>query len=60
MPTGTDALKLLAGWKRLDFQPGTQFAYSDAGYDILGTLIRRVSGRSYPSSWRSGSSGRRA
>jgi len=48
VPTGTDALKLLAGWKRLDFPPGTRFAYSDAGYDILGTLIRRVSGRSYP------------
>jgi CubicO group peptidase (beta-lactamase class C family) len=48
VPTGTDALKLLAGWKRLDNPPGTQFAYSDAGYDILGTLIRRVSGRSYP------------
>jgi CubicO group peptidase (beta-lactamase class C family) len=48
VPTGTDALKLLARWKRLDFPPGTQFAYSDAGYDILGTLIRRVSGRTYP------------
>jgi CubicO group peptidase (beta-lactamase class C family) len=48
VPTGTDALKLLAGWKRLDNPPGTRFAYSDAGYDILGTLIRRVSGRSYP------------
>jgi CubicO group peptidase (beta-lactamase class C family) len=48
VPTGSDALKLLAGWHRLDFPPGTRFAYSDAGYDILGTLIRRVSGRSYP------------
>ena len=48
VPTGTDALKLLARWHRLDFPPGTQFAYSDSGYDILGTLIHRVSGRSYP------------
>ncbi len=48
VPTGTDALRLLARWKRLDSPPGTQFAYSDSGYDILGTLIHRVSGRSYP------------
>jgi CubicO group peptidase (beta-lactamase class C family) len=48
IPTGTDALKLLARWKRLDSPPGTQFAYSDSGYDILGVLIHRVSGRSYP------------
>jgi D-alanyl-D-alanine carboxypeptidase len=41
-------LRLLARWKRLDSPPGTQFAYSDSGYDILGTLIHRVSGRSYP------------
>jgi D-alanyl-D-alanine carboxypeptidase len=48
MPTGRDALRLLARWRRLDSPPGTQFAYSDSGYDILGTLIHRVSGRSYP------------
>ncbi|HEY4561967.1 MAG TPA: serine hydrolase domain-containing protein, partial [Thermoanaerobaculia bacterium] len=48
VPTGTDALRLLARWHRLDYSPGTQFVYSDSGYDILGTLIHRVSGRSYP------------
>src|SRR5947199_2617469 len=48
VPTGTDALRLLARWHRLDSSPGTQFAYSDSGYDILGTLIHRVSGRTYP------------
>ena len=48
VPTGTDALRLLARWHRLDFPPGSQFAYSDSGYDILGTLIHRVSGKSYP------------
>lgn len=47
-PTGTDALRLLARWKRLDFEPGTQFQYSDSGYDILGVLIERVSHTSYP------------
>lgn len=48
MPTGLDALRLLARWKRLDFEPGAQFHYSDSGYDLLGTLIERVSRRSYP------------
>jgi CubicO group peptidase (beta-lactamase class C family) len=48
VPTGTDALRLLARWRRLDYSPGTQFVYSDSGYDILGTLIHRVSGQSYP------------
>jgi len=47
-PTGLDALRLLARWKRLDFEPGTQFLYSDSGYDILGVLIERVSHVSYP------------
>ncbi|HEY0515122.1 MAG TPA: serine hydrolase domain-containing protein [Thermoanaerobaculia bacterium] len=47
-PTGLDALRLLARWKRLDFEPGSQFQYSDSGYDLLGTLIERVSHRSYP------------
>ena len=48
MPTGLDALKLLARWRRLDAPPGTRFVYSDSGYDLLGTLIHRVSGRPYP------------
>jgi CubicO group peptidase (beta-lactamase class C family) len=48
VPTGLDALRLLARWKRLDAPPGTRFAYSDSGYDLLGALIERVSGRAYP------------
>jgi CubicO group peptidase (beta-lactamase class C family) len=48
VPTGADALRLLARWKRLDAPPGTRFVYSDSGYDLLGTLIHRVSGRTYP------------
>ncbi|MDG9670539.1 beta-lactamase family protein [Hahella sp. CR1] len=31
----------------LKFQPGDSFAYSNYGYEILGELIERVSGRSY-------------
>src|SRR4029077_15447430 len=48
VPTGTDALKLLARWKRPRSPPGTHSSYSDSGYDRLGVLIPRVSGRPYP------------
>jgi CubicO group peptidase (beta-lactamase class C family) len=46
--TGADELRLLARGKRLEFEPGSQFQYSDSGYDILGVLIERVSRQSYP------------
>jgi CubicO group peptidase (beta-lactamase class C family) len=31
----------------LDFEPGTRWAYSNTGYVVLGTLIRKVSGKFY-------------
>ena len=31
----------------LEFQPGTKWSYCNAGYDLLGILIHRVSGKSY-------------
>lgn len=31
----------------LDFDPGTDFSYSNSGFDLLGILIRRVSNMSY-------------
>ena len=31
----------------LDFEPGTDFHYSNSGYIILGAIIERVSGQSY-------------
>lgn len=46
--TGADELRLLARGKRLEFEPGSQFQYSDSGYDILGVLVERVSRQSYP------------
>ncbi|HEX4961147.1 MAG TPA: serine hydrolase domain-containing protein [Thermoanaerobaculia bacterium] len=47
-PTGDDALRLLAQWRRLDFSPGSQYAYSDAGFDLLGLVVERVSGMPFP------------
>lgn len=46
-PDNADALRLLARWRRLDFRPGTRHAYSNAGYDVLGALVERVSGRAF-------------
>jgi N-acyl-D-amino-acid deacylase len=31
----------------LDFEPGTRYAYSNFGYNVLGRIIERVSGMSY-------------
>lgn len=33
--------------KGLDFEPGTQYAYSNIGYLVLGEMIESVSGKSY-------------
>ena len=46
-PDNAAALKLLAQWKRLDFQPGARQDYSNTGYDALGALIQKVSGQSF-------------
>lgn len=33
----------------LDLPPGTKYEYSNAGYQLLGYVIERVSGQSYAS-----------
>lgn len=33
--------------QKLDFDPGTKFAYSNFGYCVLGRIIERVSGQTY-------------
>src|SRR5699024_11827184 len=33
--------------KPLDFTPGTRFAYSNLGYNILGRVIEKVSSKTY-------------
>lgn len=49
MPNNEDMLKTFIRQRRpLDFRPGTRWAYSNTGYAILGLLIERVSGQSYP------------
>jgi CubicO group peptidase (beta-lactamase class C family) len=33
--------------KKLDFEPGTRFAYSNANYYLLGYVIEKISGKTY-------------
>jgi CubicO group peptidase (beta-lactamase class C family) len=47
-PTNADLLTVLSTADGLLFDPGFQFEYSNTGYDVLGALIERVSGESYP------------
>ncbi|MHB1329116.1 MAG: serine hydrolase domain-containing protein [Gemmatimonadales bacterium] len=39
------ALALVAGQRRLNFEPGTRFLYSNTGYLLLATIVTRVSGQ---------------
>lgn len=46
-PTNDTALQWLATEGELVFTPGNQFAYSNAGYEVLGSVVERVSGQSF-------------
>lgn len=43
MPDNEDALAWLAYEGVVEFTPGSQFAYSNAGYEVLGALVERIS-----------------
>ena len=45
-PTETEYFKALAGMK-LDSPTGTKWAYSNAGFNLLGMVIRQVSGKDW-------------
>ncbi len=47
-PTNADLLAVLSTAGGLLFGPGFKFEYSNTGYDVLGALIERVSGETYP------------
>lgn len=48
-PAPADAITIIKYMltKPLDFAPGTRFAYSNLGYNILGRVIEKVSSRTY-------------
>ncbi len=46
-PAGaSDVIRFMMGW-RLDFDPGARYAYSNFGYNLLGRVIERATGRNY-------------
>jgi CubicO group peptidase (beta-lactamase class C family) len=46
--TQDDALDMLRAQRELNFEPGTEFLYSNSGYVLLATIVERVSGRPFP------------
>jgi CubicO group peptidase (beta-lactamase class C family) len=42
----SDILWLVGRQKALNFEPGAEHLYSNTGYTLLGTIVKRVSGRS--------------
>ncbi|HEY2026356.1 MAG TPA: serine hydrolase domain-containing protein [Gemmatimonadaceae bacterium] len=44
--TDADALNALRRQRALNFQPGTEFRYSNTGYFLMSIVVRRVSGQS--------------
>lgn len=46
-PYTLDRLVELANLGELEFEPGTRFAYSNNGYNLLAAIIERVTGQTY-------------
>lgn len=44
--TEDDVLEIVSRQQALNFVPGTEFLYSNTGYTLAGTIVRRVSGKS--------------
>lgn len=42
-----DVLRILARQKELNFEPGSEYLYSNSGYVLLATIVERVSGQSF-------------
>ncbi|HUF49793.1 MAG TPA: serine hydrolase domain-containing protein [Longimicrobiales bacterium] len=40
-------LRMAFAQRELNFRPGTEYAYSNTGYNLLAEIVRRVSGRSF-------------
>jgi CubicO group peptidase (beta-lactamase class C family) len=44
--TNTEALDIAARQKHLNYKPGTEYSYTNTGYNLLAIIVERVSGRS--------------
>lgn len=43
-----DILRMVKLQRELDFEPGTQYSYSNTGYNLLAALVAKVSGKPFP------------
>jgi CubicO group peptidase (beta-lactamase class C family) len=46
--THAHVLEVLARQRALNFAPGTQWSYSNSGYNLAAMVVERVSGKSFP------------
>jgi len=46
-PTASDVIRHVIGTKLLDFNPGSQYQYSNFGFCVLGRVIEKITGMSY-------------
>ena len=44
--TSEDALRLIVRQKRLNFEPGSEYLYSNSGFFLLSEIVKRASGKS--------------
>jgi CubicO group peptidase (beta-lactamase class C family) len=44
--TEADVLEIVARQKALNFVPGTEYLYSNTGYTLAGTIVKRITGKS--------------
>lgn len=43
----SDVLRVLAAQRALNFEPGSEYLYSNSGYVLLATIVERVSGKPF-------------
>src|SRR5215831_16830141 len=46
--TDEDALAIIANQRALNFEPGSEWLYSNTGFFLLSVIVKRVSGKSLP------------
>jgi len=43
-----DIMRMVSKQRDLDFEPGSQYSYSNTGYNLLAAIVAKVSGKTFP------------